>query len=163
VFGLQWQDVALLDPSTSTAAHDLPPGIGAILLKLLVQTKSQQATRADLLIAFPLYSTFSLSGWLQHLLLELGSPDGSNFIFVTHTGTRWLSHFYKHQLLYPFLDLQRLQGDSLLAHFDGSPGLSIEGAFWSFHLKEFLLRYSEMLFIRARPISVAGSVRHFQC
>jgi 3'-phosphoadenosine 5'-phosphosulfate sulfotransferase (PAPS reductase)/FAD synthetase len=73
-------------------------------------------------------------GWrIQQLRFELGEPEAEACDFQDTNGIRWTSNHFRHQYLYLFLTLQRIQGDAALAKNDGSPGMSIAEALWSFH------------------------------
>jgi hypothetical protein len=51
-------------------------------------------------------------------LLALSKSD------ITSRGTPWMFHYYQHQYLHPFMNLERIQGGPTLTCYDGSPGIS---------------------------------------
>jgi hypothetical protein len=101
VFMLQWMDIAILAPD-EVDAYDFPPGVGAVLLDLLHQTKAVRAKRANVILACQTFSGFKLGRWFQHLWHELGEPDAEAYIFQSSNGVHWTSHHFRHHYLYPF-------------------------------------------------------------
>jgi hypothetical protein len=73
-FGLTWGDVTVTNP-TDGPTLGLPFGIGVIQLKLLAQTKSNQAAAADMIIAYTSASGLLPGRWLQHLWALLGADE----------------------------------------------------------------------------------------
>jgi hypothetical protein len=132
VFGLYWKDIHLVLPEDA-AANDLPPGVGAILLSLFHQTKTEHFKRADLLLTYPTCSDFALGDWVRSLQQELGGPNDDEFVFRSDNGTPWSSHYYRHKYLYPFLTLMYIQGDLALTHYNGAAGNSLADALRYFH------------------------------
>ena len=133
VFSVEWGDVSETHPSDH-ALHDFPPGAGAVFLRLLESTKSDQTKQADVVIAYESSAGIQLGFWLQelrHLSSQLGWTSGP--IFRHSDGTPWDSHYFRHNQLYPLLTLQRIGGDPFLKAFDGSPGNTIAAKFYSMH------------------------------
>ena len=92
----------------------------------------QAGRRGDGLCSLPL--GFSLGIWLEELRDHLRPAGVDTGLLFRHTdGTRWDSHYFRHNHLYPLLTLQRLAGDSFLKAFDGSPGNTIPDKFYSMH------------------------------
>jgi hypothetical protein len=127
-FSLQWKDVFSVEPRLGPTVG-LPENQGMVLLKLLAQTKSQQAMTADVVLACSAASGFSLGKWLDRLLLEVQDKGAlsADFILSQETGR------HRHTFLCPFLETQKRLGDACLQTFDGSPGDSILERFWSFY------------------------------
>jgi hypothetical protein len=133
-FGLCWRDVTAIHPDDGPTLG-LPPGVGVILLKLLLQTKSSQFAQADVVIAFTTASGLSLGTWLERLRAELtpAELDPAAFVLAKPSRAAWTSHYYRHRFLYPALYAFRDSGDAFLQAIDGSPGNSIPERFWSFN------------------------------
>jgi len=135
-FHLRWCDFHIIRPEDG-ARHDLSPGLGAVLLRLQPETKSNRLATADVAIAYTTLSRLSLGAWFRRARLAcLGSnPTVNNPLPVfSHTnGASWTSLFFRQTFLYPLLVSQQLQGDPYLLPFDGSPGNSIPEKFWSCH------------------------------
>ena len=135
VFGLRHCDTEIVHPSHH-ASESLPPGVGAVKLRLSEQTKSDRYKQADVIGSYFTGSGFSPGIWLERLRIELNILDpatNTDYIFRHTTGGAWDSRFYRTTHLYPMLETQRMLGDPFLAKFDGSPGNSIAEKFWSFH------------------------------
>jgi hypothetical protein len=135
VFSLRWTDVEVTEPGDG-AMLDLPPATGAISLRLLPQTKSDQSRTADVIIAYTTASGFSMGRWLHRLRESLGAVEllsDESLIFQERDGTPWTSLYFRSTYLIPLLEMQHRAGDIHLTTFDGSPGNSIADKFWSMH------------------------------
>jgi hypothetical protein len=140
-FSLRWDDVAVTPPPDGPSL-DLPPGIGALILTLLPETKTSRALTADVVLAYTTMSGFSVGKWhhrAHKACHARGTARGAargaapGLIFSTPDGTQWTSAYFRTTLLYPALDAQRRAGDAFLQAFDGSPGNSIAEKYWSMH------------------------------
>ena len=128
---IRWCDVDVLPPHLSTQA-DLPPGLGVLTFRLNPATKASRTITADVVIAYRCKSGLSL-GWWWDTLLNL-QPDptiqtSEQFLFTRPPRDIWTSYDFRHQVLYPALTTQQLQGDNFLRPFVGSN--SIPARFWS--------------------------------
>jgi hypothetical protein len=84
LFGMDWDGNTVIEPEDGPQ-HGLPSGVGAILWKLLEQTKSNRTSRADVPMAYTTGSGFSLGKWMHRLREALGVgtfPDTATPIFV---------------------------------------------------------------------------------
>lgn len=142
-FGLKWCDLTVIYPWDAAVAA-LPTNVGAILLRLLEQTKSSQSSVADVVISFCTGSGLSLGKWILRLR-ACCTPDGrvdttslwvtdERFLFEHASGAPWDSAFYRSTFLIPFLQMQRIEGDAYLQPYDGSPGWTLLEAFYSMHV-----------------------------
>ena len=136
-FSLRRRDIVLIPPSEGLS-HGLPNGVGAILLKLLPETKSSRTLRADVVIAWTTSSGLFLGRWmtLLFLLLEnLGLGGLDERLFQNPTSHRpWDSTEYRYRHLFPLLHVQRQANDPYLSKFVGSPGHTFGDHFTMFHL-----------------------------
>ena len=136
-FTLKREDLILYYPADA-AANNLPPGLGAVLLQLLPETKSSRTVEADVVLSWRTSSGLLLGQWVCLLLStldQLGFHSPSALLFRDPVSLRpWTSYFYRHQLLFPLLRLQRSAGDAYLSRFDGSPGNTFADNFTMFHL-----------------------------
>jgi hypothetical protein len=124
--------VEIITP-TNGALHNLPIGVGAVILTLGPETEGQSSKRVDV----PLVDTFASGSSPHYWYLKLmeckenvrwtGGP-----LFRHPNGQRWTSSYFKSTHVYPFLYIQRNRGDSSLAPYDGSPGNIIEAEFYYF-------------------------------
>jgi hypothetical protein len=134
-FGINWCDIDIVMPQNSQE-RDLPAGVGAILQRLLEQTKTSQTSAADMVLAFTTRSGYELGKWLFRLRkhTDADSMDPKEWtgdtrpLFCTATGDRWTSKYFREKFLIPFLEQQRLEGDKYLLHF-----ANLRDAFWSMH------------------------------
>ena len=141
-FGLRWKDLSVILPGDE-GTTDLVGEMGAILLRLLEQTKSNRSATADVPIAFSTSSGLQPGQWLLKVRAHSSHTEAndhpdlwetdSRFLFSHHTGLPWDSSFYRSTYLIPLLQAQRLEGDPYLREYDGSPGKSMAEAFYSMH------------------------------
>lgn len=135
-FGLSWNDLSLVLPPDGPT-HDLPEGLGMVLLRLLAQTKTNRTATADVVIAYCTRSGFCLGRWLRRLsFLVSGShtpPSTSIPIFCEPDGTRWTSAYFRTNFVYPCLLQLQAGGDAYLRPFQGE-GNTIQDKFWSLHM-----------------------------
>ena len=132
-FSLTWSDVTIIWPHEGPQ-HDIPDGIGALLLRLLPETKSSRATTADVPIALRTVTGLDLHRWLRRVLQEhRQAPVGHDRVFRSRDGHRWNSHTYRTQYLYPGLLYLRAAGDTFLQTIGNVRGNSIPDRFYSIH------------------------------
>ena len=110
------------------------PGIGAISLQLLPETKTNRTSRADQYISYCSASGLTCGYWLDELMALhvriFGQASGPVFRYVS--GDRWSSTYFRHNYLYPWLEQQRQAGDPMLQQFDpNSDKDSIPARFFS--------------------------------
>jgi hypothetical protein len=139
-FGIRWNNLTAVLPGDG-ASQDLPPEVGAILVQLLLQTKTCRSSQADIAIAFCTGSGLNLGKWL--LRIRQSTPQAgmaqedwatdSRFVFNHDDGRPWDSAYFRHNYLIPLLHAQRLNGDPYLREYDGSPGKSLAEVFYSMH------------------------------
>jgi hypothetical protein len=135
-FGLRWCDFQVVSPHDGPV-HDLPYGLGALLLRLQPETKSNRLSTADVAIAFETRSGFQIGRWFhraqRHGLGGLDGATNSSPAFTRDDGLPWTSAYFRQTFIYPLLHQQQQEGDAYLSPFDGSPGNSIADKFWSLH------------------------------
>jgi hypothetical protein len=124
--------VEIITPANG-ALHNLPIGVGDVLLTLVPETKGQSSKRVDV----PLADTFASGSSPHYWYLKLMEcKDNLGWIggpLLRHfNGQRWTSSYFKSTHVYPLLHIQRSCGDPSLAPYDGAPGNSIEGKFYYF-------------------------------
>jgi hypothetical protein len=109
-------------------------GIGALLLRLLPETKTNRTTQADVLLAYRTAGGLCPGMWFHRV--RRNTPDWyidtDSPMFVHANGTAWTSQYFRSTFLYPSLYRQQAT-DPMLAQMDGSEGNSIEERFWSLH------------------------------
>ena len=133
IFSLRWQDIVCIPPS-SAPSHGLPSGSGALLLKLLESTKSEQTKTADHIIAYKTASGLSpghMYGRVWALKGHSASPQ--ELIFVTEKGDPWTSAHFREQHVYPYLYQQLAQGDALLNTYGKSDPNLLRQRLYSLH------------------------------
>ena len=129
-----WSTMTCLCTPQDGPRYALPPGVGALLLRLLPSTKRSPYATADLILASTFASGLSpLQQWEEFLSCcqPLGWMQG--LLFRHPDGTSWTSEYFRTHHLYPILHLQQLGGDASLCPYDDSPGNSISVKFYSFH------------------------------
>jgi hypothetical protein len=134
-FGINWDDLEVIFPQDSSS-RDLPTGVGAILFRLLEQTKTDRTKAADVPIAFHTISGLCPGKWLFRLRKctdpATMDPDmwqhDTSPLFRHADGRRWTSTYYRQTYLIPLLHQQRTEGDKYLGQFK-----NLADAFWSLH------------------------------
>jgi hypothetical protein len=160
-FGIRWGDIRIVEPPDGLTLG-LPTGLGAILIRLLEQTKSNQHNAADLTLAYTTASGLSAGIWLNHLRLLLSrvatSPE--KYLFVKADGTPWTSHLYHYRYLYPALAVLQATGDPYLAKY--ADLAAIIAAFWSFNLHRRTGRpiVSKKRVVTIRAATAAETIEH---
>jgi hypothetical protein len=135
LFGMDWDGNDVIEPETGPS-RGLPPGVGAVLWKLLAQTKSNRTSRADIAMAYTASSGLSIGKWLHRLRESMGLqefPTTATPILCHEDGRRWTSQYFRSNFLIPMLDIMRRMGDPFLSKYDGSPGNSLSDNFYSLH------------------------------
>ena len=116
LFNLRMEDVELVPPEQG-AVYDLPPNVGAILLRLLHSTKSSRNKQVDIVISWLTSSGLSLGYWMSCLFTSLHRlkwADPKCYLFRSPSNTPWTSLHFRTNHLYPLLHLQRIEGDATL-------------------------------------------------
>jgi hypothetical protein len=111
--GINWCDIDIVMPQNSQE-RDLPAGVGAILQRLLEQTKTSQTSAADMVLAFTTRSGYELGKWLFRLRkhTDADSMDPKEWtgdtrpLFCTATGDRWTSKYFREKYLLHFANLR---------------------------------------------------------
>lgn len=136
LFGLRGCDVTLVHPDHG-GEHDLPKGIGAILLRLAPETKSERGRAVDVPIAFKTKSGLEPGRWLMRLRDAqeglIGLEHDSSPLFRSDSGTPWDSAYFREVYLYPLLHSLQLAGDAQLGPYGGPDGSGIPQKFYSLH------------------------------
>jgi hypothetical protein len=130
LFSLKWSDTTITRPDDGPTLG-LRPGVGAVELLLLPETKASRTKLADVVVSYVCASGLSLGLWLERLR-SLWSADlvGSPLIRGS-SGAPWTSHYFRSQHLYVWLNQMRVEGDPFLQAFTQSPGNRIEDKFYS--------------------------------
>lgn len=138
LFSLRVMDVECVRPFEGPA-HDLPPGVGALLLRLKEETKTNRFSTADVPIAYQTLSGLQPGRWYQRFLrhrpMAQGTGDDPRFLFQSDTGFIWDSFYYRHEFIYPLLFRLQREGDPVLTALRGqTPGNTIPAKYWSLHM-----------------------------
>ena len=133
VFNLRWQDIELIRPSRNPKCG-LPSGTGALLLRLLEATKSNQTRTADHIISYRTSSGFTPGLYFEKVraMRPPGTPPSAH-IFVTDGGRVWNSYHFRELYLYPGLSRQWLAQDPLLRTYAPRSAEDIPKKFYSLH------------------------------
>ena len=132
-FSLTWGDMDIIWPDEA-AAHELPRGSGALLLKLLPETKSSRARTADVPIALRSATGLDLHRWLLRVPGDRqAAPAGTDRVFSLPNGRRWDLSYYRSRVLYPGLIFLRTAGDPMLQTIGNLRGNCIPDWFYSLH------------------------------
>lgn len=135
VFSLRREDVEIIHPDNHLL-HDLPVGVGCLLFTLLPSTKSSQTDFVDIVIAYTTSGGLRPGFWFEYLfdvMNLLGWTDPKCFLFRQSSGEQWTSGFFRTKYLFPFLSLQREEGDIHFRGIDDTPDNNFSTKFYSFH------------------------------
>ncbi len=102
----------VVTPPKAAAVQGLPPGIGAIELNLLPETKSDPAKTADVVVAYCTLSGPSLGKWASRLPEHKPFTPGRLFSSADHP--TWTSRIFREQSAWPLLDPMRVHGGPTL-------------------------------------------------
>ena len=125
-----------MTPPKDHRKHNLPAGVGAILLRLLPSTKSNRDKQADMVIAWRISGGLALGSWLTKLFIlmkKLGKYSPTSFLFQNGSNIPWTSFYYKTHHLYPYLMQQATANDPTLRHISLTSDFGIDWYFYSLH------------------------------
>ena len=125
-----------MTPPHQHGRHNLPPGVGALLLRLLLSTKSSRDKQEDMVIAWKTSGGLCLGYWLTKLFQIMRTIkwfDPKSYIFRDAKNTPWNSYTFRHKHLYPFLIQQLHAKDVLLRHLPITSDKDINHLFYSLH------------------------------
>jgi hypothetical protein len=129
-FATASDSVTLVDPLDGPTRR-LSPNIGAIELRLLAATKSDQTMTADVIIAWTSLSGLSLGTWMSRLAnFDSTLPDR---LFSTNKNPVWTSQHFRQNFAYPILELQRASREPTLKAFSDRPGHHLMDKVYSMH------------------------------
>jgi len=133
-FDLVWDDIDITEPHLGPS-KGLRFGIGMIMLSLNHSTKSSQTKQANVVIAHATYGGLCPGLWIQRLYdLCTILNYTSSFVFRHPNGQQWTSSYYRHNILFPLLLIQRHEGNPILQNLPGmDPLTSLTTSFWSWH------------------------------
>ena len=136
LLGLRFCDITLVPPSRG-GSFDLPKGVGALLLRLSAETKSERGKAVDVPIAYATKAGFKPGLWMTRVLqLREGvvpPEEDPTLVFQDADGIVWDSALYRERYLYPYLYSAQMQGDAHLGPFGGTDGSGIPQKFYSLH------------------------------
>lgn len=136
LFGLRICDITIIRPQEGQM-HDLPRGVGALLLRLAPETKSQRGFAVDVPLAYATKAGFKPGLWMERFLAShhgvVCPEEDPTPIFQDTKGRPWDSALYREQYLYPLLYSLQMNGDAHLGPYGGPDGLGIPSKFYSLH------------------------------
>ena len=113
LFSLQYNKITFIHPQDAQF-HLLLHGTGAFILNLLLYTKTNQASLAQVVVAASMLSGLSLQYWRERLPVI---HDKLKYIIAKPNGWLWASLYYQSNYLYPMLARQRMLGKPMLQQF----------------------------------------------
>ena len=138
LWDLRFCDIQCIPPGAGPQ-YDLPPNMGALLLRLNPETKTDRTTTADVPIAYATLSGLLPGRWYERLVATRWTATpavtDTQHLFQSPAGIRWDSYFYRHQFAYPLLHRMRIDGDPVLQPLGATSGpASIPHKFKSLHM-----------------------------
>jgi hypothetical protein len=131
LFSLKWEDVKITRP-TAGPRIGLPPGVGAIELRLLPETKSTRTKVADIIISYLCASGLAPGLWMERLQRLWSSASPTDLMIRGASGDPWDSRYFRCTHLYVWLHQMRADGDPFLQAFTLDRGNRIEDKYYSF-------------------------------
>ncbi len=134
-FSLNWLDVMVTPPYRS-GEKGLPDQCGVVEMNLLEQTKSNQTSVADVVVAYTtLTSNLSLGIWIERMAGLWPDTDEPDVAFIRGAdGTHWTSTYFRHNFVYPWLYMLKQEGDPFLRAFTKEIGNRIADKYYSINL-----------------------------
>jgi hypothetical protein len=130
LFAAKADDLCLTAPEYG-AALGLPPGLGAVELRLLPETKSDPAKTADIVVAYTTLSGLSLGKWASRL--QDHDPFIPGDLLSSNDYPVWSSRIFREKYAWPLLEAMRVQGEPTLKVFSDTPGKRIRDLIYSMH------------------------------
>ena len=128
-FGFKWSDVKYIS-SREGSAHDLPPGLGALIFQLGPETKSERNKNVDVVISSKSASGLNLGKWYRRVFRLRPKNASRSEIFLKPDLQPWDSYYYRYKYLYPSLVELGRQGDTALKGLSLS---ELQNLYWSLH------------------------------
>jgi hypothetical protein len=123
-------DVTLTVPCDGPI-RGLPAGVGAVEYDLGKETKSEQCSSADVIMAWESLSGLSVGRWL----LRLASYESyhADKLFSTKTKPVWDSRHFREHYAWPLLEQMQREGEPTLQVFTARPGNRLREKIYSLH------------------------------
>jgi hypothetical protein len=131
LFSIDHGDVTIIEPADGPL-HELPPNVGAILINLLAETKTNACQVADVVMAYQTLSGLSLRFWF-HALYKV-CPTSTGPLFYTATEGQWSSRYFRERYAWPILEEMRTHAkEPSLQMFGDEKGNRIADKVYSIH------------------------------
>jgi hypothetical protein len=124
------------DEVDATAPEDgrtlgLPAGVGALLFRLLKETKTNPTMTADVVVAWKCISGLSIGLWFTRMLQF--EPHENGYLLASNHQSRWSSRYFRKTYAWPLLEAQRLTGEPTLKAFTTVEGNRISDKVYALH------------------------------
>jgi hypothetical protein len=131
LFSIDRSDVTIIEPADGPL-HELPPNVGAIMINLLAETKTNACQVADVVMTYETLSGLSLGFWFR--ALKKIRPDDTGPLFFTTAGGQWTSRYFRIQYAWPILEETRTTAkEPSLQMFGDAPGTRIADKVYYIH------------------------------
>jgi hypothetical protein len=130
LFEARYEDLTIIPPNAG-ATYGLPPNIGAILLDLMAETKTNPCQVADLVLAYETLSGLSPGYWVSELRRFSSCRHGR--IFSTKTEPAWSSRYFRMNYAWPLLEEMMEAGEPTLQVFMTEEGSTLRKHIYSMH------------------------------
>jgi hypothetical protein len=131
LFSINHEDVTIIEPANGPL-HELPPNVGAVLVNLLAETKTNSCQVADVVMAYQTLSGLSLGFWFQALYKV--SPTSTGPLFHTTAEGQWSSRYFREKYAWPILEEMRTHAkEPSLQMFGDAKGDRIADKVYSIH------------------------------
>jgi hypothetical protein len=130
LFSAQADDLTVVAPRDGEI-HGLPAYVGAVLLNLLQETKTDPCHVANLVMPYETLSGLDLGFWAEEL--KKFQPAKEGHLFSTTHNPRWTSQYFRKVYLWPLLEQMKVEGEPSLQIFGDAPGTRIRDKVYSIH------------------------------
>jgi hypothetical protein len=104
LFDAKAHELSMILPGNA-AKHELPPHVGAVILNLLPETKSNPCQVADIVVALETLSGLDLGNWAVRL--QQFQPTQNGYLFSTPKEPKWTSRYFHVTYAWPLLEQMR--------------------------------------------------------
>jgi hypothetical protein len=129
LFNAEANELTIIPP-VDGRIHGLPPNLGAVLLNLLMETKSNPCQVANLVMAYETLSGLQLGFWVTEI--RRYNPTMTGFLFSTARQPKWTSRYFRETYAWPLLEQMRtVEKEPSLQIFSNEEGSRIYDNFYS--------------------------------
>jgi hypothetical protein len=132
LFDAEADELTVILPEDATL-YEIPTHVGAVLLNLLKETKSNPCQVADIVAAYETLSGLNLGFWAQELQTFTSTND-DGYLFSMKHNPKWTSCYFRETYAWPLLEQMRtVDKEPSLQMFGDKKGKRIRDKLYSMH------------------------------